>query len=113
MAAKVLIPTALRQYVGLQDTLEVRGATIGDAMRELGERFPALQRHLFNESGHVRSFVNIFVGDEDIRQRQREATPLRDDDVITIVPSIAGGVLAEEAPAGVSLDQNEIARYSR
>jgi len=113
MTARILIPVVLRQYAGQQEAVVVGGGTVGEAMRELGDRFPELRHHLYVDNQRLRSFVNVFVGDEDIRQRQREETPLRDGDVITIVPSVAGGVLAEEAPAGVTLDQQEVARYSR
>jgi adenylyltransferase/sulfurtransferase len=112
MSAKVIIPAALRQYVGQSPAVEVQSGTVGEAMRELTRRFPAIERHLFGETGQLRSYVNVFVGEVDIRQREREATPIADGDVISIVPSVAGGALAEEAPP-VSLDQQEIARYSR
>jgi adenylyltransferase/sulfurtransferase len=113
MSATVLIPVALRQHVGLQETVQVGGRTVGEAIRELSQRYPALQSHLYTDGGRLRSFVNVYVGDEDIRQRQREQTPLADGDVITIVPSIAGGILEQAPPAGVTLDSQEIARYSR
>lgn len=88
---KILIPTALRQYVDQRDAVEVEARTVGEALETLSRRYTELRRHLYNEEGKLRSFVNIYLNDEDIRYLQREATPLNDGDTLTIVPSIAGG----------------------
>lgn len=91
MAVRILIPTPLRPYAERRDSVEVEAATVGDALARLVEQFSELRRHLYAEGGRLRSFVNIYVNDEDIRHLRQEQTPLRDGDVITIVPSIAGG----------------------
>jgi len=110
---KVLIPTPLRQYAGKNDAVEVAGSTVGEALTRLTAEHPDLRRQLFSEEGKLRSFVNVYVNDEDIRYMKKDQTPLEPGDVISIVPSIAGGA-AEPAPRpGVSLSNEEILRYSR
>ncbi len=89
--SKIHIPTPLRQYVGKQSTVEVSGATVGEALQSLLVQHPELKRHLYTEDGKLRAFVNLYVNDEDIRYLQKEATTLKDGDNISIVPSIAGG----------------------
>ena len=89
--AKVLIPTPLRQYAGKQDAVEVNGGTVGEALNRLTSQHPELRRHLYNDQGRLRSFVNVYVNDEDIRYLSKEQTAVAASDVITIVPSIAGG----------------------
>jgi len=88
---KVIIPTPLRQYAGKQDALELKGATVNDLLTQLTTQYAELRRHLFTDDGKLRSFVNVYVNDEDIRHLQKEQTPVKDADVVSIVPSIAGG----------------------
>jgi adenylyltransferase/sulfurtransferase len=89
--SKIHIPTPLRQYVGKQTTVDVKAATVGEAMSALVAQHPDLKKHLYTEDGRLRAFVNLYVNDEDIRYLQKEATALNDGDNISIVPSIAGG----------------------
>ena len=89
--SKIHIPTPLRQYVGKQASVEIQGATVGEAMSALVARHPDLRKHLYNDDGKLRAFVNLYVNDEDIRYLQKEATVLKEGDNISIVPSIAGG----------------------
>jgi molybdopterin converting factor small subunit len=89
--ARILIPTPLRQFAEKQDSIDVTGATAGEALKALTVRFPELQKHLFNDEGKLRSFVNVYLNDEDIRYTGKEATPVKDGDTLSIVPSIAGG----------------------
>ena len=91
MPVKVIIPTPLRQYAEKKESLEVQAKTVADALAAITSQYGDLRKHLYNDQGKLRSFVNIYVGDEDIRFLQKEQTPLREDDVISIVPSIAGG----------------------
>jgi molybdopterin/thiamine biosynthesis adenylyltransferase/rhodanese-related sulfurtransferase/molybdopterin converting factor small subunit len=116
MAHKVLIPTPLRPYVGQQDAVDVEGQTVGELLANLTARYGDLRRHLYTEDGRLRSFVNVYVNDEDIRYLQREQTPLKPGDTISIVPSVAGGAGAPtEAAARVlpELTPAEVQRYSR
>ena len=89
--SKIHIPTPLRQYVGKQASVDVKGATVGEAMNALVAQHPDLKKHLYTDDGKLRAFVNLYVNDEDIRYLQKEATALKDGDNISIVPSIAGG----------------------
>lgn len=87
----VHIPTPLQSMTDENDTVEVRGRTIGDAIQALTDEFPELRQHLYKEDGSLRSFVNIYLEDEDIRYLDNEDTPLEDGQTLSIVPSIAGG----------------------
>jgi molybdopterin converting factor small subunit len=89
--SKVHIPTPLRQYAGKQATVEVKGATVGEALSGLVAQHPDLRRHLYTDDGKLRAFVNVYLNDEDVRYLQKEATAVNDGDSISIVPSIAGG----------------------
>ena len=89
--AKVLIPTPLRQYTDKKETVEVNGATAGEVLGALTTSYPDLRKQLYTDEGKLRSFVNVYVNDEDIRYMQKDATPVKDADTLTIVPSIAGG----------------------
>jgi molybdopterin converting factor small subunit len=89
--ARILIPTALRQFAEKNDHVELGGTTAGEALQALAARFPELKKHLFNEEGKLRSFVNVYLNDEDIRYTGKEATPVKEGDTLSIVPSIAGG----------------------
>ena len=88
---KILIPTPLRQFAGKNDTVEVTGGTVAEALAALTAAHPALQKNLFTDEGKLRSFVNVYVNDEDIRYLDKDKTALAASDTISIVPSIAGG----------------------
>lgn len=111
--AKILIPTPLRQFAAGLDSVEVDAATVGEALRDLVAAHPQIERNLFNEQGRLRSFVNIYVDDEDIRYLDREQTPLQSGSTISIVPSIAGGAPATATETLPELSNEEILRYSR
>jgi molybdopterin converting factor small subunit len=95
MANNIMIPTPLRVYVDKQDVVEATGATIGEILGDLTSRYGELRKHLYNEDGRLRHFVNVYLNDDDIRYLQKEDTPVADGDTISIVPSVAGGVTAE------------------
>ncbi len=86
------IPTPLRAYTDDQATASVDGATVGEALRALVDRYPELETNLYADDDTLRQFVNIYVGDEDIRHLDGEDTTLSDGDELSIVPSIAGGM---------------------
>ena len=92
MSVRIVVPTPLRQYAGKQESLQIEAKTVGEALSALTSQFTDLRKHLYNEEGKLRSFVNVYLNDEDIRYLNKEQTPLKDDDVISIVPSIAGGM---------------------
>jgi adenylyltransferase/sulfurtransferase len=89
---QILIPTPLRPYAGGADTFETNTQNIAEALESLTEAHPDLRKHLFNDEGKLRSFVNLYLNDEDVRYLpEREATAVSDADTLTIIPSIAGG----------------------
>lgn len=94
MAVKVIIPTPLRPYAGKRDIVNLEAATVGEALHSLTSQFGELRKHLYSEDGRLRSFVNVYVNDEDIRYLQRDKTAVQPGDTISIVPSIAGGTRA-------------------
>ncbi len=118
MPTSIYIPTPLRPYTDQREAVEADGATVGELLIDLVTRYPELRRHLYAEDGRLRSFVNVYVNDRDIRQLAREATRIRPGDTVTIVPSVAGGTSArspvtEDSRALPPLSHDEIRRYSR
>src|SRR5947209_5748559 len=130
MATKILIPTPLRPYTDKKDAVDAEGTTVGELLADLTARHAGLKPHLYNDQGRLRSFVNVYVNDEDIRYLQKEQTPVSPGDTISIIPSVAGGAgtgsltsvhepvrddvsgvrLHSELP---TLTNDEIKRYSR
>ena len=113
MPTQILIPTPLRPFTDRLDTVEVDGQTVGELLQGLTTRYGALKNHLYSADGRLRSFVNVYVNDEDIRYLEKEATPLKNGDVVSIIPSVAGGSGVAEAPALPQLSPDEVRRYSR
>jgi adenylyltransferase/sulfurtransferase len=111
--AKVLIPTPLRQFAGKQDSVELAGSTVGEVLGALITQFPDLKKQIFNDEGRLRSFVNVYLNDEDIRYLKKDATAVESSDTLSIVPSIAGGTTGVAEPAVTTLSNDEILRYSR
>ena len=89
--AKIRIPTPLRAFTDGAADIDVAGATVGEALANLVDQHPELRAHLFNDD-ELRSFVNIFIGDEDIRFLQGLDTEIEADESLRIIPSIAGGL---------------------
>ncbi|MBN9614785.1 MAG: molybdopterin synthase sulfur carrier subunit [Acidobacteriales bacterium 59-55] len=86
------IPTPLRTYTGGLETVSVDGATVNAVFQQLTASYPELKQHLFTNEGKLRSFVNVYLNDDDIRYLDgKEATTVKDSDELTIIPSIAGG----------------------
>ena len=110
--AKVLIPTPLRQFAGKQDSVELAGSTVGEVLTALTAQFPDLKKQIFSEEGKLRSFVNVYLNDEDIRYLKKNDTAVAPADTLSIVPSIAGGSTVAEPPV-TTLSKDEILRYSR
>lgn len=91
MAVTIQIPTPLRRFTDERGEIEVDGATVGEALGNLTQRYPALRRHLYTEDGTLRSFVNVFLNDEDVRHKESHETRVASGDTLFIIPSIAGG----------------------
>jgi sulfur-carrier protein adenylyltransferase/sulfurtransferase len=116
MAITIVIPTPLRQFAGGQSEIEVEAGTAGEALEKLTTAHGELRKHLYNDGGNLRNFVNVYVGDEDIRDLDGLETAVKSGNEILIVPSIAGGNQTAEARAEKelpSLSNEEYARYSR
>jgi molybdopterin converting factor small subunit len=92
VSVTIHIPTPLRRFTSEQGEIQVEGGTVGDALKDLTRRFPSLERHLYTEQGVLRNFVNVFLNDEDVRHLERDGTPLKSGDTLSIIPSIAGGL---------------------
>jgi molybdopterin converting factor small subunit len=90
--ATVVIPTPLRKFTNQTAKLQISAHTVGEIIDSLTRDFPDLKKHLLDEQGKVRSFVNIFAGDEDIRDLQQEKTVVEESTIVSIVPAIAGGI---------------------
>ena len=89
--ATVIIPTPLRKFTNQTARLQVEAGTVGEIIDKLTLDFPELKKHLLDQKGDLRSFVNIFAGDDDIRDLQKEHTAVNTSTIISIVPAIAGG----------------------
>jgi adenylyltransferase/sulfurtransferase len=113
MANTIHIPTPLRPLTDKKESVEVSGGTVGELLADLTRRYEGLRKHLYTEDGRLRNFVNVYLNDEDIRYLQREQTPVKPGDSLSIVPSVAGGAPTVTAPAAQDLSQEEIKRYSR
>ncbi len=87
----IAIPAALRAYTDGKASVVVHAATAGQALDALTTGYPALSKHLRDPTGKLRSFVNVYLNEEDIRFLEKDATPVKDGDTLVIVPSIAGG----------------------
>ena len=92
MAVTISIPTALRQYAGGNSSIVLVAGTVGQLLAQLLEQFPQLGKQLYSEQGQLRSFVNVYVGDEDIRYLQGTDTSVPDGETVSIIPAIAGGI---------------------
>jgi len=126
MSVTIAIPTPLRQFAGGQSEIQVNASTAGEALDQLTSTHAELRRHLFSDQNTLRNFVNVYVNDEDIRHVGGVGTPVKDGDTILIVPSIAGGNVAQiddlraDEPQVNNLrdslpmlSNEEVARYSR
>jgi adenylyltransferase/sulfurtransferase len=122
MPNTIHIPTPLRPFTDKKESVDVTGGTVGELLADLTKRYEGLRRHLYTDEGRLRNFVNVYLNDEDIRYLQREQTPVKPGDTLSIVPSVAGGapVTIEKAGKGGAvesdrpdLSQEEIKRYSR
>jgi len=120
MAVKLRIPSVLRQYAGNQEEVTVEGDRVAELLADLVRKYPELRRHLFTEDDRLRNFVNVYVNDEDVRYLKDGETPVQDGDVISIVPSVAGGrpevvddLVARPVKKNGELSPEELQRYSR
>lgn len=116
MAVTVLIPTTLRIFTNQNSELQLDGETVGKVLENLADEYPESKKALYDENGELRSFINVFVNSDSIRNLQNFDTPVKDGDEIMLIPAIAGGapsdsILGDEK--GEKLTNDEIQRYSR
>jgi molybdopterin converting factor small subunit len=121
MPNTIHIPTPLRPFTDKLEAVDVNGGTVGELLADLTKKYEGLRKHLYAEDGRLRNFVNIYLNDEDIRYLQKEKTPVKPGDSLSIVPSVAGGAPTSaptadprvRAASEVDLSADEIKRYSR
>lgn len=116
MSVTVLIPTTLRSFTNRRSEIELEGNNVREVIRALADEYPETKNAIFEEDGTPRAFINIFVGDSNIKGLQGFDTPVKDGDEIMLIPAIAGGkaedsVISEDRKE--SLTNDEITRYSR
>ena len=120
MSVTIRIPTPLRPYTGGNREVSAQPGDVEGVLTTLAQTYPDIRRHLFTEQGKLRSFVNIYLGDEDVRFLKGPQTPVPDGAQLSIVPSVAGGSvspvaapIAQRETEDVALSNAEIRRYSR
>ena len=86
MPNTINIPTPLRPFTDKQESVEVSGATVGELLADLTKKYDGLRKHLYTDEGKLRNFVNVYLNDEDIRYLQKEQTPVKTGDTLSIVP---------------------------
>jgi molybdopterin/thiamine biosynthesis adenylyltransferase/rhodanese-related sulfurtransferase/molybdopterin converting factor small subunit len=122
--ATIIIPSALRQYAGQQEEVRLPGGTVDAVLEALTAEYPDLRKQIFSEGGKLRNFVNIYLNDEDIRYLRKGETPVSNNDTLSIIPAIAGGLGAvvpivhgpgsrSDGEQEAELSHEEIRRYSR
>src|SRR5215217_5956643 len=105
MPNTIHIPTPLRPFTDKKESVEVIGGTVGELLADLTKKYEGLRKHLYADDGRLRNFVNIYLNDEDIRYLQKENTPVKPGDSLSIVPSVAGGASTSAEPAADALNR--------
>src|SRR4051812_33991452 len=120
MPNTINIPTPLRPFTDKKEAVEVSGATVGELLADLTKKHDGLRKHLYTDEGKLRNFVNVYLNDEDIRYLQKEQTPVKAGDTLSIIPSVAGGAPTATETGSVrlqadlpELSKEEFNRYSR
>lgn len=116
MAVTVLIPTTLRIFTNQRSELTLEGDTVGKVLTAISDEYPETKKALFDDTGELRAFINVFVNSDNIRNLQGHDTPVKDGDEIMLIPAIAGGSPLESVLGdrkGDKLTNDEIQRYSR
>ncbi len=91
MQVTVRIPAPLQKLTQNQAEVKANGASIRELIEDLEKKFPGIEERIYDETGKIRRFINIYVNEEDVRFLQQEETPLKDGDEVSIIPAIAGG----------------------
>lgn len=93
MAITILVPTALRSFTDRKGQVEVTGGTVSEAVAALAQAYPDIKLHLYEDDGSLRSYINLYLGDTNIKSLQGPDTPVKDGDTVMLIPAIAGGWL--------------------
>ncbi|MEE9487935.1 MAG: MoaD/ThiS family protein [Candidatus Brocadiales bacterium] len=91
MPVTVRVPTPLRPLTGNAEQVEASGSSIREIIDDMESKYPGIKNRLCDENGEIRRFINVYVNDEDIRFQKNQDTPVKDGDLISVVPAIAGG----------------------
>ena len=91
MPVEVRLPIVLRQHAGGQPSVRANGATLGEVFDDLVRQFPGLSGQVVTDDGALHKFVNVYVNDDDVRYLDKLETKVADDDVVTVLPAVAGG----------------------
>ena len=115
---KVRVPSALRQYVDGQNSIQVQGETVREAIDDLIQQYPDLKNLMLKETGEIRNHINIYLNDDDIQELKHEQTQVNEGDTIYILPSVAGGSNPTKPNGSFAekfgnLSREEVTRYSR
>lgn len=116
MAVTVLIPTTLRSFTNRRSEIELEGSNVAEVIQALADEYPDTKKAIFDEEGKPRAFINIFVGEENIKKLNGYETEVKDGEVIMLIPAIAGGAIDSSVLGdnkGEKLSNDEIMRYSR
>ncbi len=89
--ATIQIPTPLRKYTNQKSKIEVQEDNVEKAIQQLVSEYPDIKENLLDENGNIRSYINVFVGDNNIKSLDKEQTVIKEHDLVNIVPAIAGG----------------------
>ncbi|MDR1915591.1 MAG: MoaD/ThiS family protein [Synergistaceae bacterium] len=96
MSVTIQIPTALRVFTDRRADVLVEGTTAGEAISAFADLYPDIRTHLYEDSGALRSFINVYLGDANIKNLSGLDTKLKDGDTLMLVPAIAGGAESSE-----------------
>ena len=88
---EVRLPTVLRQHAGGQASVQANGGTVGEVIEDLVRQFPLLAGQIVTDEGAIHKFINLYRNDDDVRYLEKLDTKVQDDDVISILPAVAGG----------------------
>lgn len=116
MAVTVLIPTTLRSFTNRRSEILLEGKSVGEVISNLADEYPDARKAIYDEEGKLRSFINVFLGEDNIKKLDGFDTEVKDGDTIMLVPAIAGGAVESsvlEDGRGEKLTNDEITRYSR
>ncbi len=91
MQVTVRVPAPLQKLTQNQGEVKASGANIRELIEDLEKKFPGIEERIYDETGKIRRFINIYVNEEDVRFLQKEETSLKDGDEVSIIPAIAGG----------------------